>query len=129
MLTADSWLAWLAHINAAAAYFECKSIAHKYTYKSRNIFYIFIRIYIGKGQRLNFTYAKFKPLQGVQAPGDSKMTVGQGISVVGTPLQNFAKFVYPTLPVSFGLDTKSRRSLLSGVHARGSKISHTGVNV
>ena len=32
--------------------------------------------------------------------------------------------VYPALPVSFGGDTKSRRSLLSGVYARGSKISH-----
>ena len=28
--------------------------------------------------------------------------------------------------MSFGGDTKSRRSLLSGVYARGSKISHTG---
>ena len=32
----------------------------------------------------------------------------------------------PTLPASFVGDTKSRRSLLSGVYARGSKISHTG---
>ena len=29
------------------------------------------------------------------------------------------------LPVSFGRDTKSRWSLLSGVYARGSKRSHT----
>ena len=33
-------------------------------------------------------------------------------------------FLYPTLPVSFGRDTKSRWSLLSGVYARGSKRSH-----
>ena len=36
-------------------------------------------------------------------------------------------FVNPALSVSFGGDTKSRRSLLSGVYAsiaRGSKISH-----
>ena len=39
-------------------------------------------------------------------------------------LQNFGNCVYPTLPVSFGGDTKSRRSLLSGVCARGSKRSH-----
>ena len=34
--------------------------------------------------------------------------------------------VYPALPVSFGGDTKSRWSLLSGVpvYARGSKITH-----
>ena len=32
----------------------------------------------------------------------------------------------PHLPVSFGRDTKSRWSLLSGVYARGSKRSHTG---
>ena len=31
------------------------------------------------------------------------------------------------LPVSFGRDTKSRWSLLSGAYARGSKISHTNV--
>ena len=30
------------------------------------------------------------------------------------------------LPMSFGSDTKTQRSLLSGVYARGSKISHTG---
>ena len=32
----------------------------------------------------------------------------------------------PHLPMSFGRDTKSRWSLLSGVYARGSKRSHTG---
>ena len=32
----------------------------------------------------------------------------------------------PHLPVCFGRDTKSWWSLLSGVCARGSKISHTG---
>ena len=39
-------------------------------------------------------------------------------------LRNFGNSVYPSLPVSFGGDTKSRRSLLSGVYARGSKIYH-----
>ena len=42
------------------------------------------------------------------------------------PLGNFGNFLYPTLPVSFGRDTKSHWSLLSGAYARGSKISHTG---
>ena len=41
-----------------------------------------------------------------------------------TSLRNFGNSVYPALPVSFGGNTKSRRSLLSGVYARGSKISH-----
>ena len=41
------------------------------------------------------------------------------------PLGNFGNFLYPTLPVSFGRDSKSRWPLLSGVYARGSKISHT----
>ena len=44
------------------------------------------------------------------------------------PEGNFSNFLYPNLPVSFGRDTKSRRSLLSGVYARGSKIAHTGGN-
>ena len=34
--------------------------------------------------------------------------------------------VYPTFPVSFVGRTKSRRSLLYGVYAMGSRISHTG---
>ena len=41
-----------------------------------------------------------------------------------TSLRNFGNSVYPALPVSFGGDTKSRRSLLSGFYARGSIISH-----
>ena len=49
-------------------------------------------------------------------PGSNPTTV--------TSLRNFGNSVYPALPVSFGGDTKSRRSLLSGVYARGSKRSH-----
>ena len=41
-----------------------------------------------------------------------------------TSLRNFGNSVYPALPVSIGGDTKRRRSLLSGVYARGSKLSH-----
>ena len=41
-----------------------------------------------------------------------------------TSLRNFGISVYPALPMSFGGDTKSRRSLLSGVYASGSKRSH-----
>ena len=52
--------------------------------------------------------------------------LGSRILLVALPLRNVANSVYPTLPVSFGGDTKSRRYLLSGVYARGSKISHTG---
>ena len=41
---------------------------------------------------------------------------------------NFAselwQFCLPRFAVSFGGDTKNRRSRLSGVYARGSKISH-----
>ena len=44
---------------------------------------------------------------------------------VATSLRNFGNSVYPALPVSFGRDTKSRRSLLSGGYARGSQRSHT----
>ena len=42
----------------------------------------------------------------------------------GNSLRDFGNSVYHALPVSFGGDTKIRRSLLSGVYARGSKISH-----
>ena len=37
----------------------------------------------------------------------------------------FVNFLYPTLPASFGRDTKCHWSPLSGVHVRGSKRSHT----
>ena len=53
--------------------------------------------------------------------------VGWGSSVVGAPLRNLGKFVYPhCMSVSFGSYTISRLALLYGVYARGSKISHTG---
>ena len=32
--------------------------------------------------------------------------MGRGSSMVGAPLQNLGKFVYPSLPVSFGCETK-----------------------
>ena len=38
--------------------------------------------------------------------------------------RHFETFVHVTLPLSFGRNTKSRGSLLSGVYARGSKRSH-----
>ena len=42
------------------------------------------------------------------------------------PFQSLGNFIYPTLPVSFGRDSKNCWSLLSGVYARGSKRSHAG---
>ena len=41
-------------------------------------------------------------------------------------LRNFGNSVYPALPVSFGGDTKSCRSLLSGVYASRLKRPHAG---
>ena len=55
---------------------------------------------------------------------DSGFGIAPGLPATVTSLRNFGNSVYPALPVSFGGDTKSRRSLLSGVYARGSKISH-----
>ena len=40
--------------------------------------------------------------------------------------ETYAISFTPHLPVSFGRDTKSRWSLISGVYARGSKRSHPG---
>ena len=39
---------------------------------------------------------------------DCVSLVGCGSSVFGAPLRNLGKFVYPTLPASFGRDTISR---------------------
>ena len=72
-------------------------------------------------------------LRSVGARWPSGLERGTGDRVVlgsnpaaATSLRKFGNSVYPALPVSFGGDTKSHRSLLSGVYARGSKISHTG---
>ena len=46
-----------------------------------------------------------------------------------TSLRIFGNSVYPALPVSFGGDTNSHRSLLSGVYSRGSKAVFTPVPV
>ena len=51
------------------------------------------------------------------------MVLGSHLAAA-TSLRNSDNSVYPALPVSFGGDTKSRWSLLSGVYARGCKISH-----
>ena len=44
----------------------------------------------------------------------------------GASHRTFGNSIYPTLPLTFGGDSKSRRSVLSGVYARGTKTSHTG---
>ena len=59
------------------------------------------------------------------APGLGE-SEGTGVQDHLLPFQNLGNFVHPTLPVSFGTDTKSSWSLLPGVYARGSKRSHTG---
>ena len=43
-------------------------------------------------------------------------------AATATSLRNFGNSVYPALPVSFGGDTKSRRSLLSGVSATAMEV-------
>ena len=49
----------------------------------------------------------------------------RSISCTTAAISKLRQFT-PHLPVSFGRDTKSRWSLLSGVYASGSKRSHTG---
>ena len=51
---------------------------------------------------------------------------GDGGSIPPAAVLKLRQFHNPHLPVSFGRDTKSWWSLLSGVYARGSKRSHTG---
>ena len=71
----------------------------------------------------------FPYLHGARWPSGLELWTGERVVLCSNPaaatsLRNFGNSVYPALPVSFGGDTKSRRSLLSGVYARGSKISH-----
>ena len=64
----------------------------------------------------------------VRWPGGLERWTGDALVQGSNPaaathsLRNFG--FNPALPVSFGGDTESRRSLLPGVYARGSKISH-----
>ena len=64
--------------------------------------------------------------QWLERATDNRVTDWSQVRIPLRPLGNFGNLLYPTLPVSFGRDTKSRRSLLSGVYARGSKRSHAG---
>ena len=71
-------------------------------------------------------------LQGSRWPSGLQRCTGDRVVLdsnpsVETSIRNFGYSVYPALPVSFGGDTKSRRSLLSGVYARGNKITHRSV--
>ena len=56
---------------------------------------------------------------------DCMVTDESWVRIMVEPLRNFFNSVFPALPVSFGGDTKSCWSLLSGVLARGSKTPHT----
>ena len=59
----------------------------------------------------------------VRAWTGDRVVLGSNPAAATSP-RNFGNSVYPALPVSFGGDTKSRWSLLSGVYARGSKRSY-----
>ena len=63
--------------------------------------------------------------QWLERATDDRVVAGSNPAEAVWKLGNF---LYPTLPVSFRRDTKSRWSLLSGVYARGSERSHTGGN-
>ncbi len=101
-------------------------------YNSMNL--IMIRGYLGKERRL-----LCRPNSGVNCKcvliaisfvnGARRHTQSAGMATEETSNPDRAdselrNSVYPALPVSFGGDTKSCRSLLSGVYASGSKISH-----
>ena len=58
---------------------------------------------------------------------DRTVNRGDGGSIPPTAVSKLRQFRSPPqLPLSFGRDTNSRWSFLSGVYARGSKRSHTG---
>ena len=64
--------------------------------------------------------------------GSGGRVMSSGLSIERSVVQShlspfrFSILFTPHLPVSFGRDTKSWWSFLSGVYARGSKRSHTG---
>ena len=59
--------------------------------------------------------------QWLERAADDRVVAGSNPTEAAWKLWQF-----PLLPVSFGRDTKSRWSLLSGVYARASKRSYTG---
>ena len=79
--------------------------------------------------RTNPKYVGAQWPSGLERCTGDRMVLGSN-PAGGTSLRNFGNSVYPVLPVPFGGDTKSRRSLLYGVYARGSKKNPTqGVSV
>ena len=60
----------------------------------------------------------------VRASTGDRMVDGSSPTAENFSLRNFGNSVYPALPVSFGGDSQSCRSLLSGGYARGSKRPH-----
>ena len=75
---------------------------------------------------ISYSYAVME--YGARWPSGLERSVGDRVVLGWNPTaatspRNFGNSVYPALPVSFGGDTKSRRSLPSGVYARASKRS------
>ena len=80
----------------------------------------------GRGSELQAYHSRFKGgavAEWERWTGDRTVR-GSNPTAENFSLRNFGNSVYPALPVSFGGDTKNRRSLLSGVYARGSKRPH-----
>ena len=73
---------------------------------------------------LTFDVAVAEWVRALALNGDRTLPAGFDSHCGRLWVRNFGNSVNPSLPVSFGWDTKSRWSLLCGVYARGSKRSH-----
>ena len=80
---------------------------------------------IGSPARLTFfLWGGARWPSGLERSTGDRTVEGSNPTAENVSLRNLGNSVYPALPVSFGGDTKSCRSLLSGVYARGSKRPH-----
>ena len=77
----------------------------------------------------NYINRPYRP-SGLEHWTGDRVVLGSNPAAATSLRNSGGNSVYPALLVSFGGDTKSCRSLLSGVYSRGTKLSHTGdINV
>ena len=114
-------------IYSSATFFLLTFGANVYYWKIGNFFFLFLITPL-RCKRILLDIRQFILLMRSGDRAVASRTVHRGDSG-SIPFRNLGNFVHPHFLVSFGRDTKSRWSLLSGVYARGSKISHTGGNV
>ena len=111
------------------AFFVCADINRRGNLRHGNMSYVHSGSVLFEKQRVLCaehaqTKSAPKPLQNTLH--GKRALEGMSAQLFERRIRNLGKFEYFQLPLSFGGDTKSCRSLLSGVYARGVKYHTQG---